>query len=71
MGTTALSNQILALITGTPGINTLDIARQVLARKSDVLVELEALRREQLVDFEKGPRGSKRWTALERHRRAL
>jgi hypothetical protein len=56
-----LSNEILAAVTASPGITTNVLCREVRVRKSDVLAELEALRREQLLRFENACRGSKCW----------
>jgi len=56
-----VSDSILAVVTAHPGITTNVICRQVRTRKSIVLAELEVLRREQLLRFENGFRGSKCW----------
>src|SRR5262249_14186638 len=56
-----LSASIVAAVTANPGITTNVLCREVRVRKSDVLAELEALRREQLLRFENGYRGSKCW----------
>ena len=57
----ALADEILALVAANPGITTNVLCRVVRVRKSDVLAELEALRREQLLRFETGFRASKCW----------
>ena len=56
-----LPDSILAVVTANPGITTNVLCREVRVRKSDVLAELEALRRERLLRFEDGQRGSKCW----------
>jgi hypothetical protein len=56
-----LSERIVAVVAACPGITTIGICRQLRARKADVLLELEALRREQVLRLEKGSRGSKCW----------
>jgi hypothetical protein len=56
-----LADLILAVVTTSPGVTTNVLCKQVKVRKSDVLVELERLRREQLLRFETGCRGSKCW----------
>jgi hypothetical protein len=56
-----LRTRILAVVTTAPGISTIAICREVRVRKSDVLAGLEALRREQLLRFQTGHRGSKCW----------
>jgi hypothetical protein len=61
---TDLRNRILALIGSNPRISTIDICRALRVRKSDVLAELEQLRREQLLRQERGHRGSKCWSVL-------
>jgi hypothetical protein len=58
---TDLADQIIAIVTGHPGITTIGICRAARVRKCDVLVELERLRREQVLRFQKGHRGSKCW----------
>jgi hypothetical protein len=60
-GRNNLSGSIIATVTANPGITTNVLCREIRARKSDVLIELEALRREQLLRFETGNRGSKAW----------
>src|SRR5262249_33102164 len=57
----SLSDSILAVVAADPGVTTNVLCREVRVRKSAVLTELEALRREQLLRFEHGPRGSKGW----------
>lgn len=57
----ALADEVLALVSASPGITTNVLCREVRVRKSDVLSELEALRREQLLSFENGYRASKSW----------
>jgi hypothetical protein len=56
-----LSASIVAAVTAHPGITTNVLCREVKARKAVVLAQLEALRREQLLRFENGSRGSKCW----------
>jgi hypothetical protein len=56
-----LSDSIRDVAAANPGITTNMLCREVRVRKSDVLAELEALRREQLLRFESGCRGSKCW----------
>jgi hypothetical protein len=58
---THLATRILAVVATHPAITTIDIYRQVRVRKSDVLAALERLRREQLLRFQTGHRGSKCW----------
>jgi hypothetical protein len=60
-----LSASIVATVKANPGITTNVLCREVRVRKSDVLLELEALRREQLLRFENGYRGSKCWYFVE------
>jgi len=57
----ALSYEILAVVAASPGITTNVLCREIRVRKYDVLAELEVLRREQLLRFENGYRGSKCW----------
>jgi hypothetical protein len=57
----ALAERILAQVDSHPGVTTNVLCRELKARKSRVLAELEALRREQLLRFENGCRGSKCW----------
>ena len=52
---------VLATVHVHPGISTIGICRQLQARKAGVLLELGALRGEQLLRLEKGSRGSKCW----------
>jgi hypothetical protein len=59
-----LSDSIVVAVTANPGITTNALCREVRARKSDVLAELELLRREQLLRFESGDRGSTCWYAV-------
>jgi hypothetical protein len=61
-----LADRILALVERRPGITTIGICREVRVRKSDVLAELEQLRREQLIRFQNGHRGSKCWFVVPR-----
>ena len=56
-----LARRILAVVARSPGITTNVLCRDVKVRKSDVLAELERLRREQLLRFENGQRGSTCW----------
>jgi hypothetical protein len=56
-----LADRILAVVGCNSGVTTNVLCREVKARKSDVLAELERLRREQLLRFEHGYRGSKCW----------
>jgi hypothetical protein len=60
-----LAARILAVVTSSPGITTNVLCRMVKVRKTDVLAELERLRREQLLRFESGRRGSKSWHVVE------
>jgi hypothetical protein len=62
---TSLAESILAVVRANPGITTNVLCREVRVRKTDVLAELEVLRREQLLRFENGSRGSKRWYLVE------
>ena len=59
--TVDLESRMLRIVSATPGINTLAICRDLRVRKSDVLVELERLRREHLLHYEPGHKGSKCW----------
>ena len=56
-----LADQILAIVVASPGITTNVLCRKLKVRKTDVLAELERLRREHLLRFENGTRGSKCW----------
>jgi len=60
-----LADQILAIVVASPGITTNVLCRKLKVRKTDVLAELERLRREQLLRFENGRRGSKSWHLVE------
>jgi hypothetical protein len=64
MSTSALSGRILAVVFDHPGLSTVGVCREVRARKCDVLRELELLRREQLLRFERGARGAKSLLAV-------
>jgi hypothetical protein len=59
------ATRILAVVTASPGITTNVLCREVRVRKTDVLAELERLRREQHLRFENGNRGSKCWYVVE------
>jgi hypothetical protein len=61
---TDLGSRIVAVVQQQPGITTKRIALAVRTRKADVLAELHELTSRAL-RFEKGPRGSRRWYALE------
>jgi hypothetical protein len=60
-----LADRILAIVAANPGATTNKLCRQVKARKSDVLAELDRLQREQLLRFENGHRASKCWYLVE------
>jgi len=59
-----VADQIVIAVAAEPGITTNVLCKGVRVRKSDVLAELERLRREQLLRFENGSRGSKCWYTL-------
>jgi hypothetical protein len=58
---THLTEQVLAAVSTQPYITSNGVCRKLKARKADVLTELERLRRERLLRFEHGRRGSKCW----------
>jgi hypothetical protein len=62
--TPTLAGSILSAVAADPGINTVGLCRELRVRKSDVLAELDRLRRE--LYFKTGHRGSKCWYSVER-----
>jgi hypothetical protein len=56
-----LAGRILAVVAEAPGITTNVLCKQVKARKSVVLLELQRLRQEGLLRCENGYRASKCW----------
>jgi len=61
---TDLTSWILATVADSPGITTNLICKQVKVRKSDVLTELDRLRRAGILRVELGHRASKSWYAV-------
>jgi hypothetical protein len=58
---TDLTSRILATVADRPGITTNALCKQVNVRKTDILTELDRLRRTGLLRVELGHRASKSW----------
>jgi len=58
---THLAVRILAVVAADPSITTNGVCRKLKARKTDVIDELERMRRGRLLQFEHGKRGAKHW----------
>ena len=62
---THLAVRILAVVAADPSITTNGVCRKLKARKTDVIDELERMRRGRLLQFEHGKRGAKHWYPVE------